>query len=106
MTEWKPIETAPKDREILVLLSNNNFAVVNWCETSEKWWVANNCFLSDEAIKSWRVLPNIPQRKHRCISNHNKDWYCETEKEGNILRLTVGSFWLRCDFCPFCGEKA
>lgn len=72
MTEWKPIETAPKDgTEILGWLKEGKWAVVSFKVTksychwnrefrdSENWWKDNvTC-----TPTHWMPLPNPPKEK-------------------------------------------
>jgi len=64
MSEWKPIETAPKDGETRVLLGRTGFAeqqaVAWWSAISEAWVTVIGGHTFYEATH-WMPLPQPPK---------------------------------------------
>lgn len=72
MSEWKPIETAPKDRWILLAFPNRVVAYATWIEDSGHlgqfdersgwfgYWQGYG-FMSMHSPSHWRDLPNAPK---------------------------------------------
>ena len=63
MTEWQPIETAPKDdyQEILVF-HNGGITIARWYEENQEW-VYQHELLSLDSVASpthWMPLPEPP----------------------------------------------
>jgi hypothetical protein len=59
MKEWKPISTAPKDRDILVCQSQNGLIKVgHWEEYSGMWHT--DIAGSMQGITHWMELPTPP----------------------------------------------
>ena len=54
MSEWQPIETAPKDKEILVQRFDNQIM-------RAVWYPEGNCFVCDDTydyvLKYWMPMP-------------------------------------------------
>lgn len=70
MAEWQPIETAPKDREILLTdaTTAEAYAVAHYDESSEPgregmpfWFTADGAGYHFEAFTHWMDLPSQPQ---------------------------------------------
>ena len=65
MSDWQPIETAPKDRAILVYISEAEiFAVVRWHpDGSDQWpWLVlgGGDRWNRSLVKKWKPLPPPP----------------------------------------------
>lgn len=61
--EWQPIETAPKDREwILVCQSKNGIIrTARWCETWEHWETGSGAMSYIASVTHWMPLPPAPE---------------------------------------------
>lgn len=71
-SEWQPIETIPKDREILILSNLNNRYVGIWAmnvETGNEAFIigndgyGNQMVVEFENIKIWYELPQPPKEQ-------------------------------------------
>ena len=105
MTEWKPIETAPKDLQPIILYmpyldEPENYQIGYW--NSGRW---ENCIDSMYELKPthWMPLPIPPKKKHCC---GNKYWKCISSSYRQEFELHHDDTYINCMFCPFCGEKA
>lgn len=72
MSEWQPIETAPKDGRLVVLLSRNEshvwpVTVARWARhisgTAEGWKGPKANWASDGAFTHWLPLPALRGRE-------------------------------------------
>lgn len=56
MSEWKPIETAPKDgRRLILILTPSKFPQIAYSNT---WWTAG---FSVEKPTHWMPIPDLPE---------------------------------------------
>ena len=115
MTEWQPIETAPKDgTEILLYVENycveGKFIQENkysWCqqviELSDNWITYNG-----EVVypTHWMPLPKPPEKPEKK--------YCRSQTFHSIhdnygiwaQAVYSNSGYVSANYCPVCGEKA
>lgn len=108
MTEWQPIETAPRDEGEL-LLYNGYFHIGGWSEWYE-YWVDR----TSEEIKNvtfWAELPEPPitlKKKHRC---KGYNMFCSSTEEGLLVSVDyeinnqIYRSFHKVNYCPICGEK-
>ena len=71
MNEWKPIETAPKDKPILGYLVNGKMTVIqwydyggnygNWCVTVGGNYADSNDLYDEDTPRFWMELPEPPK---------------------------------------------
>ncbi len=76
MSEWQPIDTAPKDgTEVLLFIPNwnNDVKIGNWCDTVEldygkvrrdrKYWYAGHSYgmAPDPKPTHWMPIPKSPK---------------------------------------------
>jgi hypothetical protein len=59
MSEWQPIETAPKDRTILLWVPYDAWQVCAWDEL-HKEWVSTGGLSFDAVPTHWMPLPEPP----------------------------------------------
>lgn len=111
MTEWQPIETAPKNfQQILVYIpylddpENIQIALNN----NGKW---ENHIDSTYELKPTHWMP-LPKIQHICKKG---SFTCSTEKKvlwlyfreyKDQLPSSVRSTGIQINYCPICGEKA
>ena len=57
MSEWQPISTAPKDREILTYRRAKLMAVSIWI--GDRWCVSDGCEII--GVTHWMHLPEAPK---------------------------------------------
>lgn len=114
MSEWQPIESAPKTGEhILGLINvkneNNGLNCEDYAPNGlyicEIWfgrnsWEDRNFF--DLNPISWMPLPEKPVKKHECVFDNAR---CVEDDSGNLLFAKKDCIHV-VRFCPFCGEKA
>ena len=113
MTEWLPIESAPKDgTEIIVDTTTeyaNDVSLVVWCEADEGgpegWWDYWGGLLEP---KYWIPVPKKPVKNHYCRSIQ---WVCSSNIHGDLVVEHVDRHQaeipvFHVSYCPFCGEKA
>ncbi len=111
MTEWQPIETAPKDgSEILVYIDGLNFKgynLISWDKENNFWLSGKFDRWNESSILGWMPLPEPPVKLHFCGVGYLKPYICK-EKEGYFYVSSSGTnLWnLMVKYCPFCGEKA
>jgi hypothetical protein len=106
MSDWKPIETAPKSGNLLGWTPRWEYPrVVYWLEN--QW----ETMLDHCEPTHWMPLPEPPKKTHYCIQ-HN--WICKEVKDTKLKSFKKYVIFhesdftdvLCCDQCPFCGEKA
>lgn len=61
-SDWRPIETAPKDQDTEVLIWNGyQMGVARWCDTM---WVVEDIIYADDGLAAapthWMPLPEPP----------------------------------------------
>ena len=61
--EWQPIETAPKDKEILLYSDSDGYGISGWNEEHQRWYVYNHY---EEQLylfpaTHWMPLPDPPK---------------------------------------------
>lgn len=61
MTEWQPIETAPKDGTRIIALEDDEVFVADYyrADGDEGWWDSFNHFPAQPT--HWITLPALPQ---------------------------------------------
>lgn len=117
MSEWQPIETAPKDGSIICALvkwKGDIAPITIYWHEDDSWCGVWGSFCEEELhdILGWSPLPEPPKKKHICRKGNQ---VCELTPEGKL------HFWeegyrpnyitpnLRSlafvKFCPFCGKK-
>jgi hypothetical protein len=116
MSEWKPIETAPKNGEvILICLSGENKEPDMVYYENSKWklcygglYIDDTYHYSDQSNLFWMKLPTPPTKeKHYCENNTLR---CQSI-DGNLELLVKETHlsWMphgKVNVCPICGEKA
>ena len=64
MTEWRPIETAPKDGQAILVTDGRGCYCVEWSEEFDWWTVDDNKLgpfrLRGSAPTHWAPLPAVP----------------------------------------------
>ena len=106
MSEWQPIETAPKDgKEILISYNydgNIFFYVVSWVDDPEgfHWEITASERLSETYITHWMTIPHVPNKKHKCFGKNGYYWM-----DGKLWD-SYNTERLKMCQCPFCGEKS
>lgn len=112
MSEWQPMETAPRNgKEILIWVKFESeygfYDLALWSEEKNKW--LTNCICEDSDIKAWFSLPEPPRKKHECKHNYS-DISCISIDSDERLWLVKSVYdkQMICsvEYCPFCGEKA
>jgi hypothetical protein len=58
--EWQPIETAPKDRSILVY-GCDSYCVVWWYASRKSWTDGDYIWANGEQWTHWMQLPDPPE---------------------------------------------
>ena len=111
MSEWQPIETAPKDGTPIIGLleypNDNVYINVKWIEEDKDgeagWWSEWN---GKYDPVYWIPLPTLPKKKHFCTNNSIS---CESDADGKMFLSTYDKFGRKIhmyiETCPFCGEK-
>ena len=108
MSDWKPIETAPKDGTNILVYDGKYIRTATW--EGDRW---NSVDLQEfyYKITYWMPLPEPPKKTHYCVQ-HN--WICKEVKDTRLQSFKKYVIFhesnftevLCCDQCPFCGEKA
>jgi hypothetical protein len=69
---WQPIETAPKDKEILLYIvdEDGDAQIVSGCwepetETDEAYWATSGGWREAESAIYWAEIPPLPKREER-----------------------------------------
>lgn len=117
MSEWLPIDSAPRDgTQIIAYFRDENgkddIISVSWFEEDEDgpagWY---DIWGGDYKPLYWMSIPEIPKKKHHCVSDLNT-YECKTGADGNLyIHYLVSITSLPCvaervKFCPFCGEAS
>jgi hypothetical protein len=68
MSEWRPIETAPKDQGILVLAGDE--VVIAWW--SKRGWYnpeigGDGTYFRNPAVTHWSPIPELPPEDERSV---------------------------------------
>jgi hypothetical protein len=68
MSEWQPIETAPK--MVAILVYNNGYMVAHWNEVYGRWIAfgsdtADTLSLNRNKPTHWMPLPKAPEQERR-----------------------------------------
>jgi len=107
MSEWQPIDTAPKDgKEILAYAPENEY-----CEsrigviyfTEYDGWISADYDAVKYEPTHWMPLPPPPVKKHQC-KGYNDKFICRSIGDQWIIEFGID--WTAVKYCPFCGEKA
>lgn len=113
MSDWKPIQTAPKDRTPVLIYGkdciDSPFTITICWFTESKTWLTDYDNDLYEATH-WMPLPPAPKKEHYCTQFH---WVCKevkntkvkSSKKFVIFHESDLTDYLCCDQCPFCGEK-
>lgn len=68
MSEWRPIETAPKDGTLILLYPMNGDGMIStgrWCEEYQNWPAGRGWFEQGE-VSHWMPLPAPPNANELC----------------------------------------
>jgi hypothetical protein len=110
MSEWKNIESAPRDDTSVLLCVESEDGEQSLHVGSfyhNKWYISGYS-ISESKKLSWMPLPKPPKKKHYC--ENDDGLICRTRECGQmVLRFysQVGrEIYLEVKSCPFCGEKA
>lgn len=61
MSEWQPMETAPRDgRECLVVTYGNEVLLASWTEEFQHWSINDMCTFNEYSMRAWMPLPDPP----------------------------------------------
>ena len=109
MSEWKPIETAPRDGTPILVSWHDGLEPRPRLVCFHQYWkdYLGGWGYDEKNILGWLEIPEPSKKKHFCKSK-NRDWFCKTNEntgEGLIL-VDYRGVWSECIICPFCGEKA
>lgn len=111
MSDWKPIETAPKDKTSILLYvksqtTDYKFIIeARYFKGEDPPWLSFYASHPESHILGWMPLPKPPKKKHYCEHPDRKEWNCKTYP-GNKFQMSMGSYWITVSYCPFCGEPA
>jgi hypothetical protein len=63
MTEWQPIETAPKDDTIILVVWLNRVQMAWWNESFHQWqeYPDGDFAIDDDELTHWMKLPELPK---------------------------------------------
>ena len=128
MTEWQPMETAPKDGTYIMAWGVSDCydgpVAIYWHTRNECWASDPNEGWYEESILGWQPLPDRPKKLHYCEGSlgfciEGKCVTAEDPLNRNCLKLIVSEYgmanenkeYVSCKHystprCPFCGEKA
>jgi hypothetical protein len=59
MTEWQPIETAPKDGTDVLVWDGDSVSLASYDKVTESWWVLVEFSL--DGVTHWQPLPTPPK---------------------------------------------
>lgn len=112
MTEWKTIESAPKDGTRILAIEDNDIDcvyVTKW-DNYMGWTIEDSEQLT--CISHWMPLPEPPKKKHYCEDGSNT-WECFTNLRGKLSfglinrdKIELYVYAQEVTYCSFCGEKA
>ena len=110
MTEWLPIESAPKSGDHCLGYDQiNNRVYEFWMMASREGGFYPMIYQtqSQYEITHWMPLPEPPKDEHHCKSSCG-DWICMTNKntERGLVLVDYRNVCTEVVACPFCGEKA
>jgi hypothetical protein len=109
MSEWKPMQSAPKDRAIIALLGGDQLDVakVTWYDEDEDgssgWY---DDYGGDYKPLGWIDIPEMPVEKHKCMGNGLE---CISEDDSGLFLHVYDGFSgklatnRKVMFCPLCG---
>lgn len=100
MIEWKPIDSAPKHKQIL---GSNRGRVyeMGWSIVEEAWVDEGERILQPIF---WMEMPDPPRNSHCCVTGV---YSCVSSgAPDGKFRLSYGPVYTYCDYCPWCGAKA
>lgn len=60
MTEWQPIETAPKDGRDALIAYSDGYIAIGWWSDENQQWCWQNLYLSVMNPTHWMPLPEPP----------------------------------------------
>ena len=114
--EWKPIETAPKNGEIiLIALPGEDFEPDMVYYENCKWklcygglYIDDTYRYRDQSNLVWMKLPRPPTKEKHFCEHPDYPIKCITNDEGNLNLVSTHdkvSYVTQVVACPFCGEK-
>ena len=103
MSDWRPIETVPRDGTRVLLLTDETVVLAKWAYT--KWYTDNGSVVWDTGFTHWMPVPKPPKKRHVCCSKDGR-WICSQDINDTGLLISTNDSWCQINYCPFCGEEA
>lgn len=104
MSEWKPFESAPKDGSCFLACTEEDVFLIQW-EKDRNGWRCSPGHTVFVKFTHWMEAPELPVKKHECLSDHITCFLEEGKLYVNIRgNSNRNTYQVR--FCPICGEKA
>ena len=63
MSEWQPIQTAPRDGSDILTWDGELCAVCYWCRCSSQWSLNSDNCRDWTGVTHWQPLPSAPTKK-------------------------------------------
>lgn len=106
MSEWKPFDTAPKDRRAILATDGSEVLSIEWINDEKGYWsIVDGCGIHYN-LTHWMEAPELPVKRHECKGGSYDTVTCHQEQGELYMHVRGRAEIHHVLYCPFCGEKA